>query len=643
MRKIFTIAALYALGLAPVGLGACKSDPESSAAPTTIGAEVPVALKSPAFTGDVEENELLVWQHELRFTGATYISPHFSAFDLPEGARLVVRSPTGTLSRTYVDNGKILPAGEIGFWGAHMTGEVAVLELYSAVSLPEGAVALDRFARGFPPADDKADGLADSVCGLDDSQWAKCYATSEPEIYGKARAVLRLHINGTGGCTGWLVGDEGHVMTNNHCIDSQSTASNTDFEIMAEGATCQTDCSASSHACAGTTLSDSATLVKTNPEFDYAFVKLPTNPTSTYGYLQLRRQGATLGERIYLAGHPAVWGKRLSVMAESAPATITNVNASSCLGSGTNVGYQADTQGGSSGSPVLAYADHAVVALHHCGGCDNTGVAIQGVINDLGNLLPASAFTDASGDVTEPTVAVSSPAPGAVLNGTVTIAATASDNVGVARVEFSIDGAALSSDSAAPYRAQWDTAQASNGNHTIKAVAFDAAGNRASQSVGVSVQNGAAAQRLLVVQVLYDFEGDDTEGEYVTIYNPTSGSISLAGWTLSDNTTTWQFPAATIPSHAFFVIAHDAARFKAIYGRSTDVAGLTLALGNSGDNLTLKNPSGAAIDHVRWENATSGWEIAAPSGSTIERKTLTPDTDTDADWHVVANPTVGSI
>ncbi len=59
------------------------------------------------------------------------------------------------------------------------------------------------------------------------------------------------------------------------------------------------------------------------------------------------------------------------------------------------MGYRADTQGGSSGSPVVAYSDHQVIALHHCGSSSiNTGVLIEQVIAGLGGNLPASAFAD---------------------------------------------------------------------------------------------------------------------------------------------------------------------------------------------------------------------------------------------------------
>src|SRR5712672_3220203 len=92
---------------------------------------------------------------------------------------------------------------------------------------------------------------------------------------------------------------------------------------------------------------------------------------------------------------------------------------------------------------------------------------------------PASATTPAASDTTPPTVGITSPANGAPLKGTVTVTASASDNVGVVGVQFLLDnGVNGSADvTAAPYSVSWNTATASDGSHTLTAVARDAAGN----------------------------------------------------------------------------------------------------------------------------------------------------------------------
>ena len=88
-------------------------------------------------------------------------------------------------------------------------------------------------------------------------------------------------MKGSTACTGWLVGDSGHLMTNNHCIGSSSTALNTDYELMAEGATCETSCPSSS-ACPGPVGATTGELIQTNAGLDYTLVKLPGNLSTTY-------------------------------------------------------------------------------------------------------------------------------------------------------------------------------------------------------------------------------------------------------------------------------------------------------------------------------------------------------------------------
>src|SRR5262249_41419063 len=97
-------------------------------------------------------------------------------------------------------------------------------------------------------------------------------------------------------------------------------------------------------------------------------------------------------------------------------------------------------------------------------------------------------------DPSPPSVPIPAPAAGATVSGTVSLAAGASDNVGVAGVQFQLDGNPLGPElTAAPYSMSWDTAPAANGTHTLTAVARDAAGNRtASAAVAGDVENAAA-------------------------------------------------------------------------------------------------------------------------------------------------------
>jgi chitodextrinase len=94
-------------------------------------------------------------------------------------------------------------------------------------------------------------------------------------------------------------------------------------------------------------------------------------------------------------------------------------------------------------------------------------------------------------DVTPPTVSIVSPANGATVVGFVNVNANASDNVGVAGVQFKADGVNIGAEvTTSPYTISWDTSAFTSGtSHTLSAVARDAAGNTATSSVNVTVQS----------------------------------------------------------------------------------------------------------------------------------------------------------
>ena len=346
----------------------------------------------------------IVFAKVLSFTDASYIAVHFSRFNLAASDYAVVRSQDGRQSFKYSGLGRgDLGESEGGFWASHIKGDTAIVELHGKAGGAYGFT-IDRFARGYT----QEESSPESICGASDALAAKCYAVSEPTIYDRGRAVARLLIQGSGLCTGWLIGNAGDLMTNAHCITSAADALNTDYEFNAEGATCATSCP--QLACPGTIESTTATLTQISVPQDFALVRLPTNITPTYGYLRLRNASALVDERLYLLGHPGGKGKTFSVASTDATdqsgfCEVTNLTADpsvNCIPSATqlDVGYMCDTEGGSSGSPVLAYSDNKVVALHHCGGCPNSGVQITNVITALGANVPPGAVFDPVGVVT---------------------------------------------------------------------------------------------------------------------------------------------------------------------------------------------------------------------------------------------------
>ena len=89
-----------------------------------------------------------------------------------------------------------------------------------------------------------------------------------------------------------------------------------------------------------------------------------------------------------------------------------------------------------------------------------------------------------------PTVSITSPANGAIVarKSTVTITATASDNVGVTRVDFLVNGAVQCTDTTAAYSCTWRVPAAMNKIYQLQARAFDLAGNSATSTIQVTAR-----------------------------------------------------------------------------------------------------------------------------------------------------------
>lgn len=154
---------------------------------------------------------------------------------------------------------------------------------------------------------------------------------------------------------------------------------------------------------------------------------------------------------------------------------------------------------------------------------DDRGTAGRDDYYGYGRVNAARAVAAAKGVVATDTQApaVSLASPGSTVKGIVAVNVSASDNVGVARVELYAGGVLLASDVAAPYSFSWDTTSRADGATTLQAKAYDAAGNVASSSVNVTVANSTAAA--------------DTIAPVVSIGNPQAGATVSGNVAISAN------------------------------------------------------------------------------------------------------------
>jgi len=96
-------------------------------------------------------------------------------------------------------------------------------------------------------------------------------------------------------------------------------------------------------------------------------------------------------------------------------------------------------------------------------------------------------------DTVAPTVNVDSPTNGSTVSGTVAFNVSASDENGIANVEFYIDGLKVGEDSVAPYVYSWDTTTYTEDYHNLKATVYDTVYNSSSASSIVFVDRTVPA------------------------------------------------------------------------------------------------------------------------------------------------------
>jgi len=198
-------------------------------------------------------------------------------------------------------------------------------------------------------------------------------------------------------------------------------------------------------------------------------------------------------------------------------------------------------------------------------------------------------------DLAQPTVSITAPGPNATVSGSVNITASASDNIGVAGVQFKLDGKNLGAEKTAPpYSIDWDTKLVTNGSHALTAVARDAAGNQTiTSAVTVTVNNPVVADTVAPTVSITAPTGNSTvSGTSVALSASASDNIGVAGVQFKLDganlgaeritppySIAWNTVQATNGSHTLTAIARDVA------GNQTTSATLTVTVNNSSDTV----------------------------------------------------------
>jgi lysyl endopeptidase len=326
-----------------------------------------------------------------RYPGATYVKLHFSRMLLLPGDYVTVSDAAGVEAYRY-DAASAL----VNRWAMSVTGDAAVLELHRVAPLARAlgslGVVVDQVARGNtateqaqepPPVEPGRTGREESICGGDQSRDAVCYRTSDPVGYARSKGIARLLINGTELCTGWRIGANNRMLTNNHCFETSSDAYDTEVWFNYQCAVCGRSATVRPTKVWGNRV------VATNRTYDYTlFTVEQFSLVKPFGYLALDTRRPNRNEALYVPQHPAGEPARIAgaLGEKSGNCTVLDRDYDG-YARDSDVSYYCDTAGGSSGSPVLSRVTNRVVALHHFGGCPNSGVRADLIYAKIKNLI----------------------------------------------------------------------------------------------------------------------------------------------------------------------------------------------------------------------------------------------------------------
>ncbi|MDR6324871.1 trypsin-like serine peptidase [Actinoplanes couchii] len=320
-------------------------------------------------------DELLGYQagpkrQKFAYPGASYVKVHFERLDMLPGDYVTVSNPSGTESYRYQNDAD-------GRWAMSVTGDTAIVEVHwqdsgSGDTLTSLGVDIDRVARGESRQESARarPGREESVCGTDTSTDAVCYVSKDPVAYTKSKAIARLLINGTELCTGWRVGPKNRMITNNHCLTSSAEAYDTEVWFNYQCAKC-----GGSDVFKPTKVWGDKVLA-TDKTYDYTLFSVSGfAQVQKFGYLTLDTTRPKRGQELYVPQHPSGEPAKIAGGKGEAAGNCAVDNPDyTGYAAHSDVSYYCDTTGGSSGSPVISRATHRVVALHHFGGCPNSGV-----------------------------------------------------------------------------------------------------------------------------------------------------------------------------------------------------------------------------------------------------------------------------
>lgn len=229
-------------------------------------------------------------------------------------------------------------------------------------------------------------------------------------------------------------------------------------------------------------------------------------------------------------------------------------------------------------------------------------VMINGNAQLVGNVVADRLTLNGNGflfdisDRLDPAVALTSPAAGAEVSGTIALTAEASDDVELAGVRFTVNGEAIGvEDTIPPFSQTWNTLTVADGVHTLGAIARDTAGNTAASApVAVTVGN----------VIIEDFEDGLAQG-WIPLVQPIWTVVNEGGNHIYQQTNTVAGATAlldlqdltdcTVEVKARLDVAATPIALMAVLARHRDPLNYYVFQFNSNGTVTIKKRIGSPV------------------------------------------------
>ncbi|GLS25596.1 trypsin-like peptidase domain-containing protein [Marinibactrum halimedae] len=317
----------------------------------------------------------------IKHPGATFIKLHISEINLANGDFITISDSQGNETFRY-PSGTNTSAPVDGFWAISVLGDTAVVRLRGPSGKTKDAdhsdlVVIDQYSYGLSQkALQENQFVTKSICGAEDHVNVACYSNSNPTEYANSTATARVIYQEGGStytCTGWRVGpNPDTLITNEHCLSNQAITDTAEIWFNYQ----YNNCEGSGSPYSGRVVVTADRLLAVSEYHDMALVTLNNADTiAQFGAYELDNRAPVLGENIYIPQHPGGIPKRLSIFSDQNNG-LCEIDSTNDFG-GRDIGYYCDTEGGSSGSPVIASSTNKVIGLHHYGGCTNNGVRVD--------------------------------------------------------------------------------------------------------------------------------------------------------------------------------------------------------------------------------------------------------------------------